>query len=161
MDEVESKRRVAVLLREQAAGCGRFGSELYARLLEDAAGDVEAGGPAWRVLEDCAHDPPEEALALRFMGALHRIVLEGGAPRLAAYYPSVGGRAHQRGAWEAFRETLEEQRERLRLEMRAPVQTNEVGRCTALVGGSLLVAGHTGLPLRVLEIGASAGLNLN
>jgi hypothetical protein len=42
-----------------------------------------------------------------------------------------------------------------------PVQTNEVGRCGPLLGGFLLIAHRTGLPLRLLEIGASAGLNLN
>ncbi len=40
------------------------------------------------------------------------------------------------------------------------VQTNEVGRSRALLPGFLEVARHTGLPLRLLEIGASAGLNL-
>ena len=35
-----------------------------------------------------------------------------------------------------------------------------VGRSAALLGGFALVAKSTGLPLRVLEIGASAGLNL-
>jgi hypothetical protein len=39
-------------------------------------------------------------------------------------------------------------------------QTNEVGRAEALVGGMLLAAQETGLPLRLLELGASAGLNL-
>jgi hypothetical protein len=43
---------------------------------------------------------------------------------------------------------------------RQPVQTNEVGRSAALLGGFLTVARETGLPLRLLEIGASAGLNL-
>ena len=41
-----------------------------------------------------------------------------------------------------------------------PVQTNEVGRCAALVGGFLTVAARTGLPLRLCEVGTSAGLNL-
>ena len=41
-----------------------------------------------------------------------------------------------------------------------PPQTNEVGRSAALVGGFLVVARDTGLPLRVLEVGSSAGLNL-
>jgi hypothetical protein len=40
------------------------------------------------------------------------------------------------------------------------VQTNEVGRSAALLGGFLTVAERTGLGLRTLEIGASAGLNL-
>ena len=41
-----------------------------------------------------------------------------------------------------------------------PPQTNEVGRSAVLLGGFLTVAAETGLPLRLLEIGASAGLNL-
>ena len=41
-----------------------------------------------------------------------------------------------------------------------PVQTNEVGRCAALLPGFLDVAARTGMPLRMLEVGASAGLNL-
>ena len=36
-------------------------------------------------------DPVGSALALRFLGAVHRIVLDGRAPDLAALYPSVGG----------------------------------------------------------------------
>jgi len=40
------------------------------------------------------------------------------------------------------------------------LQTNEVERSRALLPGFLEVARHTGLPLRLLEIGASAGLNL-
>src|SRR5262249_38169107 len=37
---------------------------------------------------------------------------------------------------------------------------NEVGRSAALVPGFLTVAAATGLPLRLLEVGSSAGLNL-
>jgi hypothetical protein len=41
-----------------------------------------------------------------------------------------------------------------------PVQTNEPARCAALLGGFIETARTTGLPLRLLEVGASAGLNL-
>jgi hypothetical protein len=44
-------------------------------------------------------------------------------------------------------------------DLRANVQTNEVGRSAVLLGGFLEVA-RLGLPLRILEVGASAGLNL-
>ena len=100
------------------------------------------------------------ALALRFLGAVHRLVLEGRAPALARHYPSAGGEAGLEGAWAAFRDTLEQQRDTLRGLVHRPCQTNEVGRAAALFGGFLLVARETGLPLRLLEIGASAGLNL-
>jgi hypothetical protein len=110
------------------------------------------------VLRGHEHDPGPSALALRLMGAVHRLVLRGGAPRLAAHYPSVGGRPH--GPWPAFLDTLREHSDELRLLVEHPVQTNEPGRCAALLGGFLEVARRTGLPLRLLEVGASAGLNL-
>jgi hypothetical protein len=40
------------------------------------------------------------------------------------------------------------------------VQTNEVGRSAVLYGGLLVVAAETRKPLRLLEVGASGGLNL-
>jgi hypothetical protein len=38
-------------------------------------------------------------------------------------------------------------------------QTNEVRRSAVLLPGFLTIAAETGLPLRILELGASAGLN--
>lgn len=113
-----------------------------------------------RVLEGRASDPEGSMTALRLMGAVHRLVLEGQAPELAGYYPSAGGDGAHQGAWEAFRSALEEHRETVTAYLDRPVQTNEVGRAAALVGGFLLVGRAWGLPLRLLEIGASAGLNL-
>jgi hypothetical protein len=93
------------------------------------------------------------------MASVHRIVLEGRAPSLATHYPSVGGRPGD-DAWQAFLDTVEEHADELRSLVPRRCQTNEVGRSRALVGGFLVVARDTGLPLRVLEVGASAGLNL-
>src|SRR6185437_26036 len=82
----------------------------------------------------------------------------GDAPDLAAHYPSVGGTPH--GPWPAFLATLREHGDELRRRLDDPIQTNEIARCAPLLGGFLEVAGTTGLPLRLLEIGSSAGLNL-
>jgi len=110
------------------------------------------------VLSGHEHDPGPSALALRLMGAVHRLVLSGKAPPLASHYPSTGG--EPRDAWPAFLELLRERRDELRALIDHPVQTNEPARCAALLGGFLEVARTTGLPLRLLEVGASAGLNL-
>jgi hypothetical protein len=132
----------------------------HSALLAHTADDILAGGPAWTVLQGREDDPRGSALALRFMGAVHRLVLRGQAPQLAPFYRSVGGREGPEGAWEAFRDVLASNVEVLREEVTRPVQTNEVGRSGTLVGGFLSVAERFGLPLRVLELGASAGLNL-
>jgi hypothetical protein len=61
------------------------GSAIYERLLRAAAADVEEGGPCLDVLRGHERDPFGSALALRFMGGVHRLVLDGGAPALAAH----------------------------------------------------------------------------
>jgi hypothetical protein len=83
---------------------------------------------------------------------------EGAAPDLARHYPSADGTPGD--VWNVFRAVLEEHRDELRELIARPVQTNEVGRSASLLGGFLTVAQETHLQLRLLEIGASAGLNL-
>jgi hypothetical protein len=146
------------LLRFQSVACGYVGSPLYEGLLARAAEDYEAGGPTLRVLEGREEDPKDSALALRLMAAVHRLVLTGRAPALARRYAAADGEAEL--TWEAFRATLEDRVDELRPLVERPVQTNEVGRCAALLPGFLDVAARTGRPLRMLEVGASAGLNL-
>ncbi len=152
--------QVAGQLREQAASCAEMGSPLYAALLERAAKDAAGGGPVWQVLE--AHLAPGrgDAVALRLMAALHRLVLTGEAPALARHYPSVGGDGDLTAAWDSFRAVVIEKPEAVRAFVALPCQTNEVGRAAALVVGFLELAAATRLPLRLLEVGASAGLNL-
>jgi hypothetical protein len=157
---VRPREHVAWQLRVQAVACEVMGSPLYAHLLDAAAADAAAGGPTWDVLREEVAPGRGDALALRFMAAVHRLVLTRRAPELAVHYPSVGGTAGVDGAWEAFRRTLERNAQTLRPLVALPCQTNEVGRTAALVGGFLEVAATTGMPLRVLEVGASAGLNL-
>jgi hypothetical protein len=143
-------------LLAQARVCAGQGSPMYAELLARAADDADAGGPVAEVLAGRA----SSALALRMLGTVHRIVLEGRAPGLAAHYPTAGGTADPLAAWPAFRDVLARHAAEVRAGLADPPQTNEVGRAAPLIGGLLAVAAATGLPVRLLEIGASAGLNL-
>jgi hypothetical protein len=154
-----AKQSLAAHLRWQAGVCAQQGSRLYGDLLTRAAEDVEAGGIIARVLGD---RPATNAsvLGLRLMGAVHRLVLQGEAPALARSYPSAGRRADPEAAWPAFLALVEERFDAVSAGIDRPVQTNEVGRAAALVGGFLEVARLTARPLRVFEVGASAGLNL-
>lgn len=144
-----------VRLQEQA--CERAGSHLYARILASIVDDVESGGPAGRLLTPWAENALADAIPLRLLAAVHRIVLDGRAPDLARFYPSAGGGDDGDPA-EAFAAVLEECRAEIEAGMHRNVQTNEVGRAAALVGGFHVAAASSGLPLRVLEVGASAGL---
>ena len=147
-------------LRHQAVWCARLGSPLYAEILERAAQDVDAGGPVADVLAGHGDDPARSVLALRLAGAVHRIVLRGDAPELARHYPSAGGEGRPEDAWPAFRAAVAEHADEIRARLDDTVQTNEVRRSGALLGGFLSVARETGLPLRLFELGASGGLNL-
>jgi hypothetical protein len=151
---------VARRLLKQAEWCERLGSHLYSTLLRQAAEDVRAAGVCCAVLHDHYDDPPDSALALRFLGAVHRLVLQGKAPQLAACYPSAGGQSDCDDLWLRFHAVVQQHAAVLRELVHRPVQTNEVGRCAALLGGFLEVARRTGLPLRMLEVGAAGGLIL-
>jgi hypothetical protein len=136
---------------------------LYECLLDAIIADVAAGGICAELLAAPGPDPIEDAVPLRFLGAVHRLVLEGRAPALAAFYPSAGGSFGPDAgpaAAEALLATITEHRDDVADGLTRPVQTNEVARCRALMLGFLEVSEHTGRPLRMLEIGASAGLNL-
>lgn len=148
---------VAEPVRLQANGCGHLGSPFYEFLLTKVAEDVERSGPAWGVLRETLNDPPDSAPALRLMGTVHRLVLQGELPKLARFYPSAGGRVDAEQAWPAFRTALAERADDIRSLLPRTVQTNEVGRAASIVGGFLTVARETGLSLRTLEVGASAG----
>ena len=143
-------------LRKQAEQCAAYGSPLTGALLTGAADDYRSGGVVRELLEPHADEPSGSVLSLRFAGAMHRLVLERKAPELALHYPSVGGTAPVTELWPAAERAAKEHLDELRELVTHPVQTNEVGRSAALYGALVMLGG----PIRLLEIGASAGLNL-
>ena len=149
--------QVVAALRQQGSWCARLGSPFTARVLTHLADAVVQGGGAASLLPGWPGDPVADALALRLAGALHALVLSGAAPDLAAQYPPNPDTDRFRAVLDA---AIERHRDFIVRFLRSPPQTNEVGRSAVLLGGFLRVAAATGLPLRLLEIGASAGLNL-
>ena len=87
-------------------------------------------------------------------------MLSGRARRLARLYPPHS-EPDPFALGEALAEAAIAHAEVIAGFMASPPQTNEVARSLCLVGGFLTVAKATGLPLRCLELGASAGLNMN
>src|SRR4051794_1159901 len=148
--------KLAKRARVQAEWCAKLGSQLYADLIVRVAEDIAAGGPFNPLMTDPAVHPEEHVPMLRLMGSAHRLALTGGAPDLASAYAAGDHDA----AWDALFALGRDRPEELRARLLNPVQTNEVKRCGALAPGFLFIARETGLPLRLLEVGASAGLNL-
>lgn len=169
-------RELATALRTHAEACARLGSPMTAALLAASADDAERAGPVVEVAR--AHldgEPSSEQLMkagvpLRLVGSVHRLVLDGQLPELAAHYPTaVPGHGPadptrpQRdpmAAWPVFRDALGSHPSEIAAGMAAPPQTNEVGRAAGLLGGLAALLADRHLPVRLVELGASAGLNM-
>lgn len=148
------------VLRGQQVACARLGSQFYAALLEVIIADVEANGVCAEIMAGpWPGDLVDLAVPLRFLGGLHRLVLDGSEPSLAAVWPPEATTVRPSTS-AVLRRAVADHAGRLTAEMSEVVQTNEVGRSAALAGALVTVAGLTGLPLRLVEIGTSAGLNL-
>lgn len=119
--------------------------------------DLERHGPAWTTLRPHAHLPGTAALSLRLAGACHRLALRGDAPDYARHLPTCGGDGDAELAAKAALQLVAGNA--VADELR-PVQTNEPGRLAAIHPALALIHRRTGHPLRLLEIGASAGLLL-
>lgn len=159
MMEMNGNRIVEELVR-QGAYCGTR-SPLYADVLyalaEDAPHSAWFGAlqDAWRgrrfaVGWEAAH---------LLLAGLHYAALRGAAEELAAVYPSCGG--HGAGAGAAAKAFLHRApQEFWNLLATANVQTNEVGRSVVWMLAAAAFFGGRRTPFHLVELGASAGLNL-
>ena len=142
---------------DMLVGSGR--SPLYIELMRAAAEDIERGGEVARLFEGI-DAPPGAVPQLRLTAALHYLVLSGQAPELAAFYPSAGGDRVPAGVWPVALATIAENFDQVKERLRRTVQTNEPGRSAVLFAGLLWLTERHRRPIRLLEVGASAGLNL-
>ena len=134
---------------------------LYGHLMRSMAQDWEAGGPVRQVCAGYEHAPSGSALQLRLLAGVFRLVLQGRAPELVPYYPCLGGDRPPDGAWPVVRPVIADHVEVLRDALEVAPQTNEIGRSAALLSGLFDLVARSGVRrIRLLELGASAGLNL-
>ena len=145
-------------MQRQARSCAHLGSAIYAALLGEIADDVALGGRCATLLEAVSDRPVHDAVPLRLLAATHLLALRGDAPALARHYPSCGGTWAGAPLLPALLATVDAHPETVADGLRRHVQTNEIGRMAAIVAGCATVAHRTCLPLRSLEVGASAGL---
>lgn len=149
---------VAVWFGKQAEACDALGSPFTARLCRLLPGLLDAATETGRRVLAWPGDPRADALPLRLCGGLHRLVIAGRDPALAAAYPpnDVGDDALSAAVAAALRR----HDAALSAALDSPPQTNEIARSGMLLPGFLAVARQTGLPLALAEIGSSGGLNL-
>ncbi|HEY5794100.1 MAG TPA: DUF2332 family protein [Bosea sp. (in: a-proteobacteria)] len=142
----------------QAQACHRLGSPFTALLCEAMAERLDRGCGFGRRVLDWPGDPRSDALALRCAGAFNALARSGRAPALTTLYPPAEPSTD--ALWSGILTAIAKHDAFLTAYLDSAPQTNEVKRCAVLLGGALMVTSETGLPLDVIEIGASAGLNL-
>lgn len=105
------------------------------------------------------HQPPPNML----FAAVQYLLLTGIDHPLAAHYPIISGEHRPLApAYPHFRDFCLEHRERIvELISTRLTQTNVVRRCTCLLPAFSIVCHETSSPLALIDLGASAGLNLN
>jgi hypothetical protein len=135
---------------------------LYATLLLALADDLDADGPTASVLRDHLGARTEQAVHLRLLAGLQRLVLRGDAPELAPWFDEPEVPRDAETARELLVPLLHAHADELRAGLDRAPQTNEVGRSACLLIGLFeAVRRHGTGNIRLLELGASAGLNLN
>ena len=162
MRDPAEEARLSDQLRTFGVTAERDGAPLYARLCQELATDAE-------VLGLLGGAPPLQRRPNLLLAAVHYLLLAGEDDPLADDYPTVvewrspGGDARRAEGDPAdrFRSFCARHRERLAelLATRA-TQTNEVGRCAALLPALATVASRSDRPLALVDLGASAGLAL-
>lgn len=145
---------------EQAEACEALDSPFMGQLCRVLSLNLERGTPLTDRVFDWTGDigPRGDSLPLRLCGALHAQHLSGN-PVLAPVYPPQ--RASDAALWEAVERTLREHADTINAFINSPPQTNEVRRAAALIAAAQVIANYFPNPMRVSELGASAGLNLN
>lgn len=147
-----------------ADSCDRFEAPTYADLARCVA-EWSDDEPLASLLAPYADARVGDMVPLRLLSAVHRLALEREAPEVAIYLPTVGGTApttdEQRAALQrAFLATVDAHRDVIADALTQVPQTNEVGRTTGLAALLRRVERGFGLPVRLHEIGCSAGLSL-
>lgn len=147
--------------RLQSRFCGDFGSRFTRELLAAAADDIEAGGTVAKLTDSWAGNPRGDAVSLRLAGALHAAALTGRDSQLAAEYPGGNPKWSMDRVWPVAQAFLAREQRWVSDFMRSPPQTNETARAAGLACCFLWLAERSPQPFHMLELGASAGLNLN
>jgi hypothetical protein len=134
---------------------------LYGYAMRGMADDWETGGPTYVACRGYESAPRGAMIQLRLLAGVFRLVLTGEAPQLIRFYPCLGGAEPASRPWPVMREVIAVHIEEIHTALAVAPQTNEVGRSTALLAGLFDLVAASGVPdIRLLELGASAGLNL-
>lgn len=143
-------------LRRQSQVIRALGSEFVAAVLEAGDRQLQLAPQTAGLIDGWPDDPSAAALAMRFNAALHALARRGDLADLTALYQ----REHD-DFDRAIGEALATHDAFIVRWMCAPTQTNEVARAVGFAAALMALRTRTGMPVELLELGSSCGLNLN
>lgn len=159
---MNNEKEVREAFAAQAKWCAMLGSPLTAALVEGLGQRLDRSTEVGRTVLDW-QGPPDalgDSVPLRLAGALHGLVRSGQATDLAKVYPPHDLPSPDQLLVAAL-DAIQAFDTQIMAWLQFAPQTNEVARSAALYPGMMQIAGQTGLPLALYEVGASAGLNMN
>ena len=140
----------------QAHVARSLGSSFVASVLEAGVLQLWRAPRTASLIEHWPGDPAKAALAMRFNAAMHALARRRRWPDLTEIY------RRQDGDFDGvIGEVMEADDAFIAEWMQHTPQTNEVGRAAAIVAALMVLRQQTGLPVELLELGSSSGLNLN
>ncbi len=142
----------------QAKSCRELGSPFTGLVCELLGERLDASSRFGARILAWPGNANADALALRAAGAFNALARNRSDAGLTAAYPP--NPTDPEALWTALAGAIARHDAFLHDYLDSAPQTNEVRRSSALLGGALIVAREFGLPLDLIEIGASAGLNL-
>lgn len=137
------------------ADAKKIGAPLYARFGEGIRDDEDLKALAARA-------KPGQPHGNMILGAVHFLLLRGAEHPLRNHYLDLGGKAPEgEDPFPLLQDFIRGHRDAVThlIETRV-TNTNEVGRSTVLHAGFRAIAKENDLPLHLIEIGPSAGLNM-
>lgn len=154
--------RAAAQLMIEADKARSFAKPQAAALMEGLARVLPAvGGPVFARIEQWPGDLASDGVIFRLNAGLHALALEGREPGVLRALYEEGTIPSVFALDAALAEALDVHAAALLGWLSHPTQTNEALRAAGLVAALLEMARADPMPAEVLELGASAGLNLN
>jgi hypothetical protein len=153
-----TEQAVRDAFRNQALFCERSGTPLTAAVVRGIEAALDRSTETGRRTLDWPGDPrgSGDSVPLRLAGGFHALAKRGIDDRLSRIYAG-----DLDGSYEIVCNVLHRFDADLVPWLNSPPQTNETGRAAPIMAGLLLLASQHGLPFELIELGASAGLNLN
>lgn len=153
-----SEAKVRAAFRDQVRFCTNSGTPLTAAVLAAAEAALDRTTATGRRILDWPGDArgSGDSVPLRLAGGFHALARAGVDPALSALYAGAFDTA---GA--VIPDILRRFDAALEPWLDSPPQTNETGRAAAIMAALLVLADRFALPFDLIELGCSAGLNLN